>query len=90
MGPLTVSWDTSEPLKTKVDYTPDLEVGGGVSFCFDNPSSSDDNCEKEPLPYDINVGFGKWAGVSSNGDKICIKIGLSTGYLPIDFSLPIE
>ncbi len=56
-------------------------------FCFDHPFK--DTCEPPDLGFNINIGWGKWAGISTNGTVLCIKIGVGWGLLPIDISIAL-
>jgi hypothetical protein len=42
------------------------------------------------LPVSINVGTGKWTGVSTNNRDVCLNLGISAGLLPIDISGPVQ
>ena len=83
VGPLTVSWDSSKPTKTNLSLTSDIEVGGGISLTFDHPFP-DSNPTKSPV--DLNIGPSRWLGISTDGTKLSIKLGLGAGLTPIDIS----
>ena len=85
VGPINMNWKSSESFKTNFDLVTDLEFGGGAFVCFDHPFPE---CKPETLPFDINIGTGKYTGMSFNSDKICFNIGASKGLLPIDLSFP--
>ena len=83
IGPITVSWDSSKPRKTNIALVSDLEIGGGFSFTFDHPFP-----ESNPpkAPFFINGGISRWLGISTDGDKFRINLGLGVGLTPIDIS----
>jgi len=83
VGPLTVSWDSSNPTKTNLSLTSDLEIGGGISLTFDHPFE-DSNPTKSPV--DFNIGPSRWLGFSTDGTKLSVKLGLGAGLTPIDIS----
>jgi RHS repeat-associated protein len=82
-GPITVSWDSSNPTKSNVSLLSDLEIGGGFSFTFDHPFP-----ESNPpkAPFYVNAGISRWLGISTDGDKLRINIGIGVGLTPIDIS----
>ena len=82
-GPITFSWDSAQPTKTNISIVSDLEIGGGFSFTFDHPFP-DSNPPKSPV--DINIGPSRWLGISTDGTKLSIKLGLGVGLTPIDIS----
>ena len=84
-GPFNFSWISSQPDKTQVSVVTDIEVGGGFVFCYNNPFRNASN-----LPFEINIGLGKYTGISTNNEKMCINVGLSAGFLPVDISIPIS
>ena len=80
VGPISVSWYSDQPTKTTVEAVTNLELGGGLMICFDNPFK--DDCDPPPkLPFTINTG-GKWAGISTDNKTICIKLGPAKGLWP--------
>jgi hypothetical protein len=81
-GPFVVSWDSSSPYTTPVEILSDLELGGGYSFCYEDP------CDIDPrkVPFYMNFGTGKWTGVSTDGRTVCINVGVSAGKLWADVS----
>jgi RHS repeat-associated protein len=83
IGPISVSWDSARPTESSVSLTSDIEIGGGFSFTFDHPFP-----ESNPpkLPFDINIGPGRWLGFSTDGTKISIKLGIGAGLTPVDIS----
>ncbi|MBI5875130.1 MAG: hypothetical protein HZB81_04690 [Deltaproteobacteria bacterium] len=92
VGPYNVFWNSKQPYGTQISIVTDLEAGFGFSFCFDNPWKKEiEQCgNKVPkLPFDLNVGLGKYTGISTNNEKMCINIGLSLGFTPVDVSIPI-
>ncbi|BCL63154.1 hypothetical protein DGMP_38470 [Desulfomarina profundi] len=82
LGPVTFSWNSKHP--TKIDFTTDLEIGGGFSFEFDYPF--DGEVDPPTTPFDINFGPSRWLGMSTNGDKWSVKLRLGAGFTPIDIS----
>ena len=88
IGPFNINWNSSKPNQTNLDFVTDLELGGGIFICFENPFL-DDDCKKTPdFLVDFNVGSGKYTGVTFNVNKFCINIGYSRGLTPFDFSIP--
>ena len=90
-GPFNFSWNSSQPNKTQVSVVTDIEVGGGFVFCYDNPFK--DEFEQRgiyKLPFELNIGLGKYTGISTDNDKMCIGVGLSAGFLPVDISIPVS
>ncbi len=85
LGPINMNWNSSQPFNTNFDIVTDLEFGGGIFICFDQPF---DECEPNVTPFDVNIGTGKYTGISTNGGKFCVNIGASEGFLPIDISFP--
>ena len=84
-GPANIGWHSDQPTMTQFSFITDLEIGGGFFICFDNPFL--DECDDPGrLPFDINIGTGKYTGISSDGQTMCVNIGLSAGFTPIDFS----
>lgn len=60
-------------------------------ICFDSPFKKElERCDQKvpKMPFDLNVGLGKYTGISTNNEKMCINIGLSVGLSPIDISVP--
>ena len=93
VGFLNFEWNSSQPTKTNVSIVTDLELGGGFKFCFDHPFKKKiEACGREvpELPFDINIGLGKYTGISTNNKKLCINLGLSAGFTPVDFSIPVN
>ena len=87
-GSTTIKWSSDRPTDTQFEMLIDFEIGGGVSFCFDLPVANE--CDKEePLPFNLNVGAGRWLGASTDSKEACIKLGLSIGLTPIDLSGPV-
>ena len=84
-GPVNIGWQSDQPTMTQFSFLTDLEIGGGFFICFDNPFL--DECEDpKRLPLDVNIGTGKYTGISADGQIMCINIGLSAGLIPIDIS----
>jgi hypothetical protein len=82
-GPITFRWNSAQPTKTNISIVSDFEIGGGFSFTFDHPFPYS-NPTKSPV--DINVGPSRWLGISTDGTKLSIKLGLGAGLTPIDIS----
>ena len=84
-GPVNIGWNSAQPTMTQFSFIGDLEIDGGFVVCFDNPFL--DECEDpDRLPFDLNIGTGHYTGISSDGQTMCIKLGVSAGFLPIDAS----
>ena len=87
---LTLSWDSAHPFETKVEYATNLELGGGFLINLDHPTRYTDNpCDESKIPkapVTVNLGIGKWLGISTDGDEFTIKVGLSAAILPVSFS----
>ena len=84
-GSFVVSWDSDHPTATYLALMTDFEIGGGFSFTFEHPFK--DNVTPKKLPFDLNIGFHKWFGFSTDGEFLTISIGIGAGLLsPIDIS----
>jgi len=83
IGPITFEWDSRKPYNVSVIGSTNLSLGIGVGFDIKNPFA-DANPPK--LPFDINVGFGRWLGMSTDNENLTIRIGPSVGLLPVDIS----
>lgn len=89
IGPLSFNWDSRNRTKTNIDLISDLQLGGGFKICFDHPFK--DSCDVPKRSFDVNIGTGKWTGVTLEGNGgYCINIGLSEGMLPINISKTIN
>jgi RHS repeat-associated protein len=86
LGPITFKWTSEKPLSTQNEFVTDFELGGGISFCY----TPDPPChgERPRLPFNFNVGIGRWTGISTAGERLCINVGASASFLPIDISIP--
>lgn len=82
-GPYSLSWISSDPTNTQMELLSDVEVGGGFSVTFDHPFP---NVKHQKLPFSVNIGLGKWLGISTDGNTFTVSIGLAASLLPIDVS----
>ena len=85
LGPITFKWTSDKPPSTQNEFVTDFELGGGISFCYtpDSPCHG----ERPRLPFNFNVGIGRWTGISTEGERLCINVGSSASFLPIDISI---